>query len=96
MVFANNEAVINQKILSMEVYGTINGSTIQRDAYDLDYIHIDVIRDFVRSIEKVEINPDASIEVDLTYPESPNYRLINCSPEFEERFHKIIHQRQAV
>jgi len=80
----------------MEVYGTINGSTIQRDAYDLDYIHIDVIRDYARSIEETEANPDARIEVDLTHPDKPNYQLINCSPEFEEQFHKIINQRQAV
>ena len=80
----------------MEVYGTINGSTIQRDAYDLDYIHIDVIRDFVRSIEELETNPDARIEVDLTYPEKPDYRLFDCSPEFEEKFQRLINQRQAV
>jgi hypothetical protein len=80
----------------MEVYGTINGSPIQRDVYDLDYIHIDVIRDFVRSIEEVETNPEAKIEVDLTYPENPDYRLFNCSTEFKEQFHKLINQRQAV
>ena len=74
----------------MEVIGTINGAKISRDPYDLDYIQLDVVEDFVRTIEEAESNPEAKVEVDLTFPDRPNYRLKGCSKQFKDEFFRMM------
>jgi len=80
----------------MEVVGKINGEMIQRDPYDLDYIEIDVVKDFVRAIEHVESNPSARVEVDMTHPENPEYKLIDCSDFFKHKFHEVVEEKRSI
>lgn len=80
----------------MKVIGKINGKEIHRDPYDLDYIEIDVVKDFVRSIEHYETNPAARIEVDMTKPEKPDYRLINCTHLFEDKFFEVVRKKKKL
>ena len=80
----------------MEVIGKINGEKIQRDPYDLDYIEIDVVKDYVRKIEHMESNPEARVEVDMTHPESPVYELIHCNHSFEDKFFELVKSKRKV
>ncbi len=80
----------------MEIIGTAHGKKIRRDCYDLDYIQLDVVEDLVRSIEPTETNPNAKIEVDLTYPDQPRYHLSGCCPDFERRFFQLLGKDQPV
>ncbi|MFP3860035.1 MAG: hypothetical protein ACLFUW_04355 [Bacteroidales bacterium] len=74
----------------MEIKGFVNGKEIERDSYDLDYIEIDIVQDFVREIEHDEENPTARVEVDMSRPEEPSYRLIDCSDHFRNEFFHLL------
>jgi len=80
----------------MDVVCKVNGKQIERDPYDLDYIELDVVRDVVRTLEPLETNPDARVEVDLNDSGSPEYNLINCNNDFESRFYQILKSRGKV
>jgi len=80
----------------MEVVGKVNGEKIQRDPYDLDYLEIDVVKDYVRTIEHEESNPSARIEIDMTYPEKPEYRLVDCSDSFKHKFHELVEEKRKI
>jgi len=80
----------------MEVVGKINGEKIQRDLYDLDYLEIDVVKDYVRTIEHEESNPTARIEIDMTCPEKPEYRLVGCSDSFKHKFHELVEEKRKI
>jgi len=74
----------------MDVVAMVNGQQIERDPYDLDYIELDVVNDVVRTLESLETNPEARVEVDLGENGSPKYRLVNCNSDFESRFYQIL------
>ena len=74
----------------MNVVCTVNGRQIERDPYDIDYIELDVVNDVVRTLEPLETNPEARVEVDLGESGGPKYNLVNCTPDFENRFYQII------
>ncbi|MFO8235803.1 MAG: hypothetical protein R6U04_10420 [Bacteroidales bacterium] len=74
----------------MEVKCFVNGREIKRDPYDLEYIEIDIVQDFIREIEHVEKDPTARVEVDMSSPDKPAYRLINCSNHFRDEFYQIL------
>ena len=74
----------------MDVVAMVNGQQIERDPYDLDYIELDVVNDVVRTLESLETNPQARVEVDLGVSGSPKYRLVNCNSDFEKRFYSIL------
>lgn len=79
----------------MKVLPYVNGKEIQRDAEDLDFIKLDVINDVVRTLEPLETNPDARVEVDLSQPADPNFRLVNCSSAFERKFYDILRRKKV-
>lgn len=74
----------------------VNGQQIERDPYDLDYIELDVVNDVVRTLEALETNPEARVEVDLGTSGSPKFRLVNCNSDFENRFYQILKGRGKV
>jgi len=78
----------------MEVKGLVNGKEIKRDPFDLDYIEIDIVKDFVKEIEESENSPYARVEVDLTSPEHPSYNLVNCSNHFEDKFYNLMRRKK--
>lgn len=80
----------------MEVVAKKNGEQIERDPYDLDYIQLDVVQDVVRTLEPLETNPEARVEVDLGEDNTPHYNLVNCNPDFKNRFFQIIESRGQV
>jgi hypothetical protein len=80
----------------MEVVAKKNGEQIERDPYDLDYIQLDVVQDVVRTLEPLETNPEARVEVDLGEDNTPRYNLVNCNPDFKNRFFQIIESRGQV
>lgn len=80
----------------MDVICMVNGERIERDPYDLDYIEVDVINDVVRTLEPLEPNPEARVEVDLGESGTPKYHLINCNADFENRFFQLIKSRGKV
>jgi hypothetical protein len=77
----------------MEVKCFVNGEEIERDPFDLDYIEVDIVKDFVREIEKLENNPTARVEVDMTSPEKPAYHLVNCNNHFESQFFDMVQRK---
>jgi hypothetical protein len=79
----------------MKVLSYVNGKEIQREKEDLDYIEFDVVKDLVRSLEPLENNPDARVEVDLSHPENPGFNLVNCSKQFEKRFFDLLRNRRV-
>jgi hypothetical protein len=78
----------------MEVKCFVNGQEIERDPYDLDYIEVDIVQDFIKEIEELEENPTARVEIDMTFPENPNYRLVNCNHSFKDQFHYLINRKK--
>ena len=79
----------------MEVKCFVNGQEIERDPFDLDYIEVDIVKDFVREIEQYENNPAARVEVDMTLPEKPTYHLVNCSDHFENKFQNLMNRKNS-
>ena len=80
----------------MQVVCLMNGQQIERDPYDLDYIEYDVVSDVVRTLEPLETNPEARVEVDLGESESPRYNLVNCNTDFKNRFYQLLQGRGKV
>ncbi len=80
----------------MKIFGYKNGKQIERSTEDLDYLELDIVKDFVRQFEDLEKNPEARIEVDFTQPESPDYNLVNCSEKFSETFYNKFYSKRKV
>ncbi len=78
----------------MEVKCFVNGQEVEHDPYDLDYIEVDIVKDFVKAIEKEENHASGRVEVDLTSPDQPVYNLVNCSNSFEDRFYYLMHRKK--
>jgi len=78
----------------MEVIGYKNGQRIQRSEDDLNYLEIDITKDFVREYRNKESNSESRIEIDFTNPDSPEYKLINVSEEFRKLFYKEFYTRK--
>ena len=71
----------------MKVIGYENGQQIKRSLEDLEYIELDIVKDFVRQFESQETNPDARIEVDFSDYQYPAYKLVNCNEHFKKIFY---------
>ncbi|HKL38541.1 MAG TPA: hypothetical protein VJ876_06550 [Bacteroidales bacterium] len=80
----------------MQVVCLLNGQQIERDPFDLDYIEYDVVSDVVRTLEPLETNPEARVEVDLGESEAPRYNLVNCNTDFKSRFYQVLQSRGKV
>jgi len=72
-----------------------NGSEMKvEDPFDIDYIEYDVVKDYLKTIGHLEKNPKARVEIDFSEQLIPEYRLVNCSSVFAEKFNQYIHHRQ--
>lgn len=67
---------------------------VREDPFDLDYLELDVLNDYLKIISHLEGNPNARVEVDLSIPFIPKYNLINCNSIFTQRFQQIINRKQ--
>ena len=72
-----------------------NGNEIEvKDPFDIDHIEYDVVKDYLKLIGHLEKNPTARVEIDYSEQSIPQYRLVNCSTIFAEKFNQFIHRRQ--
>ncbi|OFX83365.1 MAG: hypothetical protein A2W99_11845 [Bacteroidetes bacterium GWF2_33_16] len=79
----------------MQVTCFKNGSKIEvKDPFDIDFIEYDVVNDYLKVIGHLEKNPSARVEIDYSEQLIPEYRLVNCSTIFAEKFNQFIHHRQ--
>lgn len=78
----------------MEVIGYENGHQIQRREDDLDYLEMDIVKDFVREYGNLDSSPESRIEIDFTNPAAPTYKLVNCSEEFKNLFYNKFYFRK--
>lgn len=78
----------------MKVIGYENGQQIERSLEDLEYIELDIVKDFVRQYENQETHPNARIEVDFSNGPYPAYKLVNCEEHFKEIFYNNFKHRK--
>jgi hypothetical protein len=73
----------------MTIAAYVDGKQIEPSLEDLDYIELDIVKDFVRQHENLESNDkNAKVEIDFSNKENPTCKLKNCTPEFEKLFSK--------
>ena len=80
----------------MKILPYFNGKKIERETEDLEFIELDVLNDLVTTLEPLETNPNARIEVDLSQPGEPSFHLVDCSIDFERSFYEVMSGKKVI
>ena len=71
----------------MTIAAYVDGKQIEPSLEDLDYIELDIVKDFVRQHENLEsTDRTAKVEIDFSNKENPTCKLKNCTPQLIKKF----------